>query len=157
MHWGSTQRNYYIIHHERFWGKGIGQLLINMIQVISNTLYNDKDYVILLKCIDELETYSESLGFQKYKMVLNGFNFLMLDIIIMRGMQQNICILTFWTQIPSWIINKYINHAEQSLINTDFYQKFDTSIELKVHAVCACCTQFLKITKNTSCLIKETD
>ena len=72
-----------------------------MIQVISNTLYNDKDYVILLKCIDELETYSESLGFQKYKMVLNGFNFLMLDIIIMRGMQQNICILTFWTQIPS--------------------------------------------------------
>ena len=39
---------------ERFRGQGISKLLINMIQVISNTLCNDKDNVILLKYTDEL-------------------------------------------------------------------------------------------------------
>ena len=51
----------------------------------------------------------------------------------------------------------FINHIEQSLINIDFDQKFDSSIVLKVHAVFANHTQFLKMTKNTSPLIKGTD
>ena len=63
---------------ERFHGKGISKLLINMIQVISNTLCNDKDNVILLKCTDEYQSYYESVGFQKKQTkILNGYKFLM--------------------------------------------------------------------------------
>ena len=51
----------------------------------------------------------------------------------------------------------FINHVEQSLINIDFDQKFYSSIVLKKHAVFVNHTQFLKMTKNTSPLIKETD
>ena len=51
--------------YEHFLGKGISKFLINMIKVISNTLYNDKNNAILLKCIDELQSYYESVGFQK--------------------------------------------------------------------------------------------
>ena len=50
-----------------------------------------------------------------------------------------------------------MNQVEQSLINIDFNQKFDSSIVLKIHAVFKDRTQFLKMTKNTSPLIKETN
>ena len=50
-----------------------------------------------------------------------------------------------------------INHVEQSLINIDFNKKFDTNIVFKVHAVFADHTQFLKMTENTSSLIKDTE
>ena len=85
--------------YEHFRGKGIGKLLINMIQVISNTLCNDKDNVNLLKCIDELQTYYESVWFQK---VQDGSEWLQIanEKKHYNGqMQQNICIFTFWTQI----------------------------------------------------------
>ena len=48
-----------------FFGKCIGKLLINIIQIISNTLCNDKDNITLLKCADELQSYFKSVGFQK--------------------------------------------------------------------------------------------
>ena len=52
--------------YEHFEGRvAIGNLIINMIQVISNTSCNDKEYFILLKFTDELQSYYESVGFQK--------------------------------------------------------------------------------------------
>ena len=51
----------------------------------------------------------------------------------------------------------FTNHVKQSLIKIDFNQKYDTSIVLKVHAVFADHAQFLKMTYNTSPLIKETE
>ena len=38
-----------------------------MIQVIPNTLCNEKDNVILLKCIDELQTCYKSVEIQNQK------------------------------------------------------------------------------------------
>ena len=61
----STKEIIPLFKFERFFGKGISKLLINMIQVISNTLCNDKGNVILLKCTDELQSYYKSVGFQK--------------------------------------------------------------------------------------------
>ena len=46
----------------RFCGKDINTLFINMIQVISNTLCNDKDNTILLKCIEKLQLYYWLVG-----------------------------------------------------------------------------------------------
>ena len=51
----------------------------------------------------------------------------------------------------------FINHVKQSLLNIDFNQKFDTGVGLKVHAVLADQTKFLKMTDNTCRLIKETE
>ena len=87
--------------YEYFQGKGIGELLINMIQVISNRLCNDKDNVILLKCADDLQSYYESVGFQK--------------------VQDD----SEWLQIPN--VKTHYNeinatkhlHVKQSLINID--------------------------------------
>ena len=52
---------------------------------------------------------------------------------------------------------KFINHVKQSLINIDFNKKFNISIVLKVHAVFIDQIKFLKMTDNTSQLIKETE
>ena len=49
--------------YERFQGKGVGKFLMNLVQVISNTLCNEKENVVLLKCTDDPKSYYQLLGF----------------------------------------------------------------------------------------------
>ena len=51
-------------HYERFQGKDIGKLLINLIQIISNELSNAVENVVMLKCTDELYPFYKSAGFE---------------------------------------------------------------------------------------------
>ena len=50
---------------ECFCRKGIGKLLINMIQVLSNTICTDKVNASLLMCVDELLLYFKLVDFEK--------------------------------------------------------------------------------------------
>ena len=50
---------------ERFRGKGVGKLLMNLIQIISNMLSYGVENVIMLKCAKELESFYETTDFEE--------------------------------------------------------------------------------------------
>ena len=50
-------------NYKRFRGKGLGKLLLTIIQSISNVLCKDKDNAMMLKCTNELRPFYESIGF----------------------------------------------------------------------------------------------
>ena len=54
-----------LCHHFR--EKGIGEVLIHSMQVLSNKLSDDFDNEVLLKCTDELKSFYQSVGFEKIK------------------------------------------------------------------------------------------
>ena len=52
-------------NYERFCDKGLGKILINLIQSISNVLCEDKNIVVMLKCTNELQLFYESIDFKR--------------------------------------------------------------------------------------------
>ena len=72
--------------YERFGGKGVDKLLINLIQIVSNMLSNGVENVVMLKCVQELESFCETIGkqlvLQNYINHQSGYNFKKLSIII---------------------------------------------------------------------------
>ena len=51
-------------NHENFQGKGIGKLLINLIQTISIKFSNGVENVVMLKCTDKLNPFFKSVGLE---------------------------------------------------------------------------------------------
>ena len=82
-----------------------------MIQVISNTLCNNKDNFILLQCIDDLQTYYKSLGFQK---VQDGSKWLQLP-----SMKNHYNEINATKHLHCYILdsNIIINHKQKTFIN----------------------------------------
>ena len=75
-------------HYERFQGKDIGKLLINLIQIISNELNNGIENVVMLKCTDKVYFFINQLVLKLYKNHQNGRKIKRSSIIMMILKQQ---------------------------------------------------------------------
>ena len=53
-----------LFQYTLFTGKGLGKLLINLIQVLAHVISNKDTSNVLLKCNDELETFYTEIGFK---------------------------------------------------------------------------------------------
>ena len=124
-------------NHERFCGKGLGKLLLTLIQSISNVLCKDKDNVVILKCTNELQSFYESIGF---KGVTKKSKWLSIFEVKTHYQEIQATKLLYCYIIESNIVidhksKTFINHVEQTLDDIDFSLSMKDSKVPKYHQI----------------------
>ena len=122
-----------------FTGKGLGKLIINLIQVIAHIMSGRKKTNVMLKCNDDLTTFYEEIGFVS-------------PIDPNKDIFSNDIIAKHYKNIPNldpylhkfvlpqfWVINhknkSFINHVLKNLDEVDFDSTEGQSISDNVHKI----------------------
>ena len=118
------------LNHERFRDKGVSKLLINLIQIISNMLSNGVEKAVILKCVEELESFYETIGFTE---IHKGSKWLQIEEVIDHYdlMEATIPLKTYILKPDATIDHKtktFINHVGQSIEDVDLTEGYEASI-----------------------------
>jgi len=146
-------------NYEQFKGKGIGKFVLNLVQVISNILCNNKENVVLLKCTSELKSFYELIGFEE---ITSDSDILAIPEVkkhyneIKHSADMFYFILKSNTVIDH-LKKNFINHVEQSMDGIDFAKVYKDKIWPKIHDVFNRTTFYMEMRENLSDDYNKTD
>ena len=133
--------------HERFRGKGLGNLLINLIQVLTYEMSGELSSKVLLHAADHLHSFYENLGFvslSKDEKELNGREDLIEHL---KKIKLDSSLSAFILKDELTILHSrraFVNHVLQSLDRINFNSSFESDIAKRLHGLFGEDTEILK-------------
>ena len=146
-------------NYERFKGKGIGKFVLNLVQVISNTLCNNKENMVLLKCTEDPKSFYELIGFEE---ITSDSDILAINEVkkhyneIKHSADMFDFILKSNTVIDH-LKKNFINHVEQLIDGIDFAKVYKDKIWPKIHKVFDRTKFYMEMRENLSDDYNQTD